>query len=62
MGIFHVFKIVQMVPNRTKHHMKSFKTAIKSVEFRDVYSTLPNIADGDFWENSLGLKVVNCFH
>ena len=20
MGVFHVFKIVQMVPNRTKHH------------------------------------------
>ena len=28
MGVFHVFKIVQMVPNRTTHHITLILTTI----------------------------------
>ena len=55
MGVFHVFQIVQMVPNRTTHHKydflkirtKGFLTVkqtnlkIKSSKFRKIYKIGP---------------------
>ena len=31
MGVFHAFKIVQMVPNRVKHHIKPVSSSTLTV-------------------------------
>ena len=46
MGVFHVFKIVQMVPNGTKDL---------------IFRALSNIYDGAFCQNKSQLSIVNWF-
>ena len=42
MDVFHVFKIVQMVPNRAKHHIKLKVVLVKASkpEMMDLLATI----------------------
>ena len=54
MGIFHVFQIVQMVPNRVKHHKSSNNTQTRSSEATRNWSSTLHIPSNT--EKTLKLK------
>ena len=52
MGVFHVFKIVQRLPNHATHHIYSWKMEDYRESFTYLYIPLSNIDDEVSCENN----------
>ena len=57
MGVFHVFKIVQMVPNSAKHHIESkFGDDSQQIQLGlNLYTYVEKRNGTNFWSYSVSL-------